>query len=49
MHGTGGLDVRVLRSGLFGLFPDDTLFRLSLAVDAARDYFGWGIGAGVFH
>jgi opacity protein-like surface antigen len=49
MHGTGGLDVRVLRSRIFGLFPDDTLFRLSLAVDAARDYFGWGVGAGVFH
>ena len=49
VHGTGGFDVRVLRSTIFGLFPDDTLFRLSVAVDGARDYFGWGLGAGVFH
>jgi hypothetical protein len=49
VHGTGGFDVRVLRSTILGLFPDDTLFRLSVAIDAARDYFGWGLGAGVFH
>lgn len=49
LHGTGGFDVRVLRSTIFGLFPDDTLFRVSVAVDAARDYFGWGLGAGIFH
>jgi hypothetical protein len=49
LHGTGGFDVRVLRSTIFGLWPDDTLFRLSGAVDVARDYFGWSLGAGVFH
>jgi hypothetical protein len=49
VHGTGGFDVRLLRSTIFGLFPDDTLFRVSGAVDVARDYFGWSLGAGVLH
>jgi hypothetical protein len=33
---------------MFGLFDEDSLFRVSFAVDAARDYFGWSIGAGLF-
>jgi hypothetical protein len=49
LHGTGGFDVRVLRWSAFGLFDDDTLFRLSGAVDGARDYFGWSVGAGVLY
>ncbi len=48
LHGTGGFALRVLRSSIFGLFEEDTLFRVSFAVDAARDYFGWSIGAGIF-
>ena len=48
LHGTGGVAVRVLRWSMFGLFDEDTLFRVSLAVDGARDYFGWSIGAGLF-
>jgi hypothetical protein len=43
------LDVRVLRSSVFGLYDEGTLFRLSGAVDLARDYFGWGLGVGIFH
>jgi hypothetical protein len=49
VHGVTGLDVRVFRSSFWGLFDDGTLFRVSGAVDVARDYFGWSIGAGVFH
>lgn len=49
IHGTAGLDVRVLRWSVFDLFDEDTLFRLSLSGDLARDYFGWGIGAGFIH
>ena len=48
LHGTGGCALRVLRWSMFGLFDEDTLFRVSFAVDAARDYFGWAIGAGLF-
>lgn len=46
IHGTAGLDLRVARWSMFGLLDDDTLFRISLSGDIARDYFGWGIGAG---
>lgn len=49
LHGTAGLDVRVLRWSVFDLFDEDTLFRISLSGDIARDYFGWGIGAGFIH
>lgn len=48
LHGTGGFALRVLRWSMFGLFDEDTLFRVSFAVDAARDYFGWSVGAGLF-
>jgi hypothetical protein len=49
IHGSAGLDVRVLRWSVFDLFDEDTLFRLSLSGDLARNYFGWGIGAGFIH
>jgi hypothetical protein len=32
---------------VFGLFDEETLFRVSFAVDGARDYFGWSVGAGL--
>ena len=48
VHGTGGFDLRVLESAVFGLYDEGTRFRISGAVDAARDYFGWSIGAGLF-
>jgi hypothetical protein len=48
LHGTGGVAVRALRWSVFGLFDEDTLFRVSVAVDGARDFFGWSIGAGLF-
>lgn len=48
LHGTGGFALRVVRWSVFGLFDEDTLFRVSVGVDAARDYFGWGVGAGLF-
>jgi hypothetical protein len=46
LHGTGGLAVRTIRWSVFGLFDEDTVFRLSGAVDVARDYFGWSVGVG---
>lgn len=48
VHGTGGFDLRVLESAIFGLYDEGTRFRVSGAVDVARDYFGWSIGAGLF-
>lgn len=48
VHGTGGFDLRLLESAVFGLYDEGTRFRVSGAVDVARDYFGWSIGAGLF-
>jgi hypothetical protein len=48
LHATGGFALRVLRWSVFGLLDEDTLFRVSFAVDGARDYFGWSVGAGLF-
>lgn len=48
LHGTGGVALRVLRWSVFGLFDENALFRVSVAVDGARDYFGWSISAGLF-
>lgn len=48
LHGTGGFALRVLRWSMFGLLDEDTLFRVSFSVDGARDYVGWGVGAGLF-
>ena len=47
LHATGGFALRVLRWSVFGLFDEETLFRVSFAVDGARDYFGWSVGAGL--
>lgn len=46
LHGTLGLDVRLLRWNVLGLWPDDYMWRLGLGVDAARDYFVWGVTLG---
>jgi len=48
-HGTGGLDIRIpIEWSVFGLFDDDTTFRLSGAVDATVRYFGWNAGGGIW-
>jgi hypothetical protein len=42
LHGTFGLDVRLFKWSLFGLWPDDYVWRVGLGSDVARDYFTWG-------
>jgi hypothetical protein len=37
-HYTGGLDVRAIRWNVFGLWPDDYLWRLGLGMDLSRNY-----------
>jgi hypothetical protein len=50
LHGTGGMDVRIpIEWSVFGLLDDDTTFRVSGAVDGSIRYFGWGVGAGLWH
>lgn len=49
VHGTGGLDVHIpLAWSVFGLFDDDTTFRVGGAVDVAARYFGWSVSAGLW-
>jgi hypothetical protein len=43
VHGTFGLDIKLVRWNVFGAWPDDYLWRLGLGADAARDYATWGI------
>ena len=46
LHGTFGLDVRVLAWNVFGLWPDDYVWRIGLGGDASRRYFSWGLTIG---
>jgi hypothetical protein len=43
LHATAGLDVRLIRWNVFGLWPDDYLWRLGLGVDIAHRYYTWGV------
>lgn len=46
VHGTAGLDVRLIRWSVFGIGPDDYLWRLALSTDISERYFSWGIMVG---
>ncbi len=46
VHGTAGLDLRLVRWSVFGIGPDDYLWRLALSADASERYFSWGIMIG---
>lgn len=46
VHGTGGADLKLGQWDVFGVWPDQYTWRLRGAVDAARDYFGWGVALG---
>jgi len=43
MHATLGLDIRLAVWNVFGLWPDNYMWRLGLGGDVARDYFTWGL------
>ena len=42
-HVTAGLDIKLAVWNVFGLWPDDYMWRLGLGGDAARDYYTWGL------
>ncbi len=48
VHATAGLDVKLFESRVFGLFSEGTAFRIGGFVDGSRDYFAWGVSAGVW-
>ena len=43
LHVTAGLDIKLLRWNVFGLWPDDYLWRLGLGADVAYRYSTWGL------
>ena len=45
-HGTLGLDVRLLRWSVFGLWPDDYLWRLGVSADVSQRYAVGGLSIG---
>lgn len=49
LHGTFGFEVKVLEWSVFGLFHEDTEWRVSGAVDVAREYVGPGVSIGNWH
>ncbi|HVY31448.1 MAG TPA: hypothetical protein VHB79_33070 [Polyangiaceae bacterium] len=49
LHGTTGLDVRLFSWSVFGLLEPFDYWRLSLAVDGAREYLNTGISIGFWH
>jgi hypothetical protein len=48
LHGTFGLDAKVLQWDVFGIFSEGTAFRAGGFIDGARDYLAWGISAGLW-
>ncbi len=49
VHGTFGFDLNVLHWGVFGLFHEDTEWRVSGAIDVARGYPAGGVSIGNWH
>lgn len=48
MHATTGIEVHVLDWDVFGIFPADSQWRVTGMLDFSRQYFGWGLGIGLW-
>jgi hypothetical protein len=42
-HVTAGLDVKLAIWDVFGLWPNDYMWRLGIGTDSARNYYTWGV------
>jgi hypothetical protein len=49
LHATFGFDAKLFPWTVFGLFDEETEWRLSSSFDAAPRFFGWGVAIGVWH
>jgi hypothetical protein len=45
-HATLGMDLRLFRWNVFGLWPDDFMWQVGGSVDVARRYLTWGVSIG---
>jgi hypothetical protein len=43
VHATAGLDVKLAVWNVFGLWPDNYMWRLGLGADVAHRYSTWGV------
>lgn len=48
-HWTLGIDQRLFPWEVFGLWPDDSIWRVSGSLDVGREYFSWGLAIGMWH
>lgn len=46
IHGTLGLDIKLFKWNVFGLWPDDYRWQVTAAIDLARDYGAFSAGIG---
>ena len=46
MHGAFGIDLNVLKWNVFGLWPDDYRWQISVSFDIAREYQALSVGIG---
>ena len=45
-HATTGFDIRLFRWNVFGMWPDQYLWRVSASADVSERYFVWGLSIG---
>jgi hypothetical protein len=46
VHGTIGMDLRLFRWNVFGLWPDDFMWQIGGSLDVSRRYLTWGVSLG---
>lgn len=49
MHGTVGLELKTVSWDFFGLYEDALPLRIGGSLDVSREYFGWGVTAGIWN
>ena len=43
MHGTFGFDIKLIKWNVFGIWPDDYMWRLGAGGDVTARYATWGV------
>jgi hypothetical protein len=48
VHGTLGIDAKLLETSFFGLFEDDAEWKIGAVTDVSKNYFSWGLSLGAW-